>query len=59
MTEHQIADALISIESRRSDAEDADFTETMMAFQKEQNSLQAALQTTVSLLQTTILDYLR
>lgn len=59
VAEHQIADALLSVEARRSDAEDADFVETMMAFQKEQQSLQAALQTTASLLQTSILDYLR
>ncbi len=59
VAQNQIADALLSVESRRSAAEDADFTETLMAFQKEQNSLQAALQTTASLLRTTILDYLR
>lgn len=44
---------------RRSDLEDADMAETIMAFEREQTHLQAALRSAAAIKQTTLLDYLR
>ena len=44
---------------RRADLEDADMAEAIMAFEREQTHLQAALRSAASIKQTTLLDYLR
>lgn len=59
VAETQIADATLLAEGRRSQLEDTNFAEAMMKFQKTQTGLQAALQVAASVLQISILDYLR
>ncbi len=57
--EFQLQNASIETQRRRSELEDADYFETIAAFQQTQNTLEAALTTTASIVQTTLLDYLR
>ncbi|MEM1042289.1 MAG: flagellin [Bacteroidota bacterium] len=57
--EYQLQNASIETERRRSELEDADYFETVTAFQQAQTTLEAALATTASITQTTLLDYLR
>jgi flagellar hook-associated protein 3 FlgL len=59
LAEDQLTDAMLTVESRRSELEDADVAELFMLFQKEQTGLTAALQSAASILQTSIMDYLR
>lgn len=59
IAETQLADASILVEGRRSKLEDADFAEAMMELQKTQTGLQSSLMVAASVLQTSILDYLR
>lgn len=55
----QMRETSLLLEERRSHLEDADITETLMNLQREQLGLEAALKTTASVIQTTLLDYLR
>ncbi len=55
----QMRETSLLLEERRSHLEDADLIETLMNLQREQLGLEAALKTTASLIQTTLLDYLR
>lgn len=57
--ELQLQNASIETQRRRSELEDADYFATISAFQQTQTTLEAALSTTASLVQTTLLDYLR
>lgn len=59
MAEAQIKDAQTLIGDRRSEYEDADLARTLIDVQRQQTALQAAMQVTGSLLQTSLLDYLR
>jgi flagellar hook-associated protein 3 FlgL len=59
IAETQLVDAALLVEGRRSKLEDADFAEAMMDLQKTQTGLQASLMVAASVLQTSILDYLR
>lgn len=59
LAETQIADATIETASRRSAIEDADYYDVVQRFQSAQTALEAALRTTASVSQTTLLDYLR
>ncbi len=57
--DHSLEGTILEAESRRSDAEDLDFADAYMAFQKEQTALQAALSATAGILQTSIVNYLK
>lgn len=59
VAEEQLRTADRTAQARRSEAQDADLAEVLVDFQKEQTHLQAALQVTASVLQTSLLDYLR
>jgi len=58
-TELYLQDASIEANRRRAELEEADYVETITRFQQVQTSLEAALRTTASTVQTTLLDYLR
>ena len=55
----QLTDASLMVEARRSRLEDLDFAEAMMNFQNTQVGLQAAVRVASSVLNTTLLDYLK
>lgn len=55
----QIEESQLLAAEQRSNLEDTDFLEATMHFQKTQTTLQAALKVTASVLQTSLLDYLR
>lgn len=55
----QLRDASLRVESQRSQFEDVDMTEAIMEYQRAQTGYQAALKVTASVLQTSLLDYLR
>lgn len=55
----QLRQAQLRVESRRSEVEDTDMAAAVMAFQQQQTGLQAALKVTASVMQTSLLDYLR
>lgn len=57
--ELQIQDASIEANRRRAEIEEVDYVETITRFQQAQTTLEAALRTTASAVQTTLLDYLR
>ncbi len=57
--ELSLQNASIETQRHRSTLEDADYFETVSAFQQTQTTLEAALATTASIAQTTLLDYLR
>ena len=57
--ELHLQNASIETQRHRSTLEDADYFETITAFQQTQATLEAALTTTASIAQTTLLDYLR
>ena len=59
LAEVQLADAVTETASRRSAIEDADYFDVVARFQSAQTALEAALRTTASVSQTTLLDYLR
>ena len=59
LAQSQLRDASLMAEGRRSEMEDLDFAEAMIEFQKTQIGLQAAVQVASSVLNTTLLDYLR
>lgn len=59
LAQTQLRDASHLAESRRSEMEDLDFAEALTKFQKSQMGLQAAVQVASSVLNTTLLDYLR
>lgn len=59
LAERQLTDASFMVESRRSELEDLDFAEALAAFQQTQIGLQAAVRVASSVLNTTLLDYLR
>lgn len=59
LAEARIADATVETARLRSAAEDADYYQVVSDFQKTQATLEAALRTTASVSQTTLLDYLR
>lgn len=59
LTEAQLADATIETASRRSAIEDADYFDVIARVQSTQTALEAALRTTASISQTSLLDYLR
>lgn len=55
----QLRDASFMVESRRSELEDVDFADALADFQKTQVSLQSAVRVASTVLNTTLLDYLR
>lgn len=55
----QLEQSGIEYEARRSEIEDADYVEVLTRFQEKQGQLQAALQVSASVMQTSLLDYLR
>jgi len=55
----QLRDATLRVDSHRSELEDVDMAEAIMEYQRAQTGLQAALQVTASVLQTSLLNYLR
>ena len=55
----QLRDATFRVESRRSELEDLDMTAAIVEYQRAQTGFQAALKVTASVLQTSLLDYLR
>ncbi len=55
----EIGDAILTSKTLLADVEDADLTETITRLAQVQNALEATLTAGTSLLQTTILDYLR
>jgi len=59
LAQSQLRDASLIAEGRRSEMEDLDFAGAMIDFQKTQIGLQAAVQVASSVLNTTLLDYLR
>lgn len=59
LASNQLRDASFMIESRRSELEDLDFAEGLAALQKTQVSLQAAVRVASTVLNTTLMDYLR
>lgn len=59
LAEARIADATVETARLRSATEDADYYQVVSDFQKTQATLEAALRTTASVSQTTLLDYLR
>jgi flagellar hook-associated protein 3 FlgL len=59
LAQSQLRDASLMAEGRRSEMEDLDFAGAMIDFQKTQIGLQAAVQVASSVLNTTLLDYLR
>lgn len=59
LAENQLRDASHMVESRRSELEDLDFAQAMTELQQTQVGLQAAVQVASSVLNTTLLDYLR
>ena len=59
LAEEQIRASTLLMEERRSAIEDADIAEVVTQFQKEQNALQAAMKTTATVMQTSLLDYIR
>lgn len=59
LADQQISDALLTVESHRSEIEDTDYAAAATDFQRAQTSFQAALQVTSTLLHTNILEYLK
>ena len=55
----QLRDATFRVESRRSELEDVDMIAVIFEYQRAQTGFQAALKVTASVLQTSLLDYLR
>lgn len=55
----QLRDASFMVESRRTEIEDVDFADALANFQKTQVGLQAAVRVASTVLNTTLLDYLR
>lgn len=55
----QLRDASLRVTTRRSELEDVDMLEAIMDFQRTQIGFEAALKVTASILQTSLLDYLR
>ncbi|SHK18324.1 flagellar hook-associated protein FlgL [Rhodothermus profundi] len=58
MAETELQDARLRLETQRSQLEDADFAEVAVKLQRNQLSLEATLQVTSRLLQTSLLNYL-
>jgi flagellar hook-associated protein 3 FlgL len=54
----QLETTRLTVEERRSEAEDTDFLETVSSLQQTQTQLQAALRATASTLQTSLVDFL-
>lgn len=59
LAQNQLRNASHVAEERRSEMEDLDFADAMTKFQKSQMGLQAAVHVASSVLNTTLLDYLR
>lgn len=59
LADGQLREAALVAEHRRSELEDADIAEVMLRSQQQQTGLQAALKVTASVMQTSLLDYLR
>jgi flagellar hook-associated protein 3 FlgL len=57
--DHEIGEATLSAKSMLADVEDADLTETITQLAQLQNALEATLTAGTTLMQTSILDYLR
>lgn len=55
----QLRDATFRVESRRSEVEDVDMATAIFEYQRAQTGFQAALSVTASVLQTSLLDYIR
>ena len=55
----QLREATFRFESRRSELEDIDMVAAIVEYQRAQTGFQAALKVTASVLQTSLLDYLR
>ncbi|MFQ5571897.1 MAG: flagellin [Rhodothermales bacterium] len=55
----QLREATLRVDARRSQLEDADLAETIMEFQRAQTDYQAALKVTGSVLQMSLVDFLR
>ena len=55
----QLRDATFRVESRRSELEDVDMVAAIVEYQRAQTGFQAALKVTASVLQTSLLNYLR
>jgi flagellar hook-associated protein 3 FlgL len=58
LSESQLADAGLILAEQRSLAEDTDYAETILDFQRAQSGLQTSLQITSSILQTSLLNFL-
>ncbi len=58
LSESQLADASLVLADQRSQAEDTDYAEAILEFQKAQSSLQTSLQITSSILQTSLLNFI-
>jgi flagellin-like hook-associated protein FlgL len=57
--DQEIGNAVLTAKTLLADVEDADLTETITQLAQVQNALEATLTAGTSLLQTSILDYLR
>ena len=57
--DQEIGDAILTAKTLLSDVEDADLTETITQLAQLQNALEATLTAGTTLMQTTILDFLR
>ena len=55
----QLRDASLRVTTRQSQLEDVDMAEAIMEYQRAQTGFEAALKVTASVLQTSLLDYLR
>ena len=55
----QLRDANIRVQTRQSEVEDVDMAAAIVDYQRAQTGYQAALKVTASVLQTSLLDYLR
>ncbi len=55
----QLRDASLRVTTRQSQVEDVDMAEAIMDYQRAQTGFEAALKVTASVLQTSLLDYIR
>lgn len=59
LANNQLRDASFMVESRRTEIEDVDFAEALSDFQATQVGLQAAVRVASTVLNTTLMDYIR
>ena len=58
LIEHRLEDQLLNFRTRLSETEEADFIETLVQLEAQENALQAALNAGVRVLQPSILDFI-